>query len=181
MDSSRPDVIEEASEPQSPEDTGDAAQTQPQPSGLTNLIRDHSPPKNSKNFLGYGTHARYADSDQNSTPSVIVDEVDDRVTETSTLLPRERLPGRPAGVSNKISGQGEEVELRFKNRWQKLKYAVHDAVKTLSEPKEWSLSEITSVSIGALAAVFLGLLLNILDALSYGELTIYPSTALSTS
>jgi SulP family sulfate permease len=178
LDSSKPDIIEEVSEPQSPEDTGDAAETEAQPSALTNLIRDHSPPKSSKGFLGYGTNARYADSDQYTTPSVIVDDVDDGVTETTTLLPRERLPGRSGGVSAKFSGYGEEMEIQFKNRWAKLKYTSQDVVRSLSHPKEWDLREISSVTIGAVAAVFLGLLLNILDALSYGKLTADLITAL---
>jgi hypothetical protein len=167
LDSTRPDIIEEVSEPQSPEDTGDAAEDQP--SALTNLMRDNSPPKGNKDFLGYGTNSRYADSDQYTTPSVIVDDVDDGITEITTLLPRERIPGRPAGVSQKISGYGEEMEIQFKNRWAKLKYASQDVIKTLSHPKEWDLREISSVTVGAVAAVFLGLLLNILDALSYGK------------
>jgi hypothetical protein len=172
LDSTRPDIIEEVSEPQSPEDTGDISEAQP--SGLTNLIRDNSSPKGSKDFLGYGTNARYADSDQYSTPSVIVDDADDGVTESTTLLPRARFPGRPATVAQKFSGYGEEMEMQFKNRWAKLKYASQDVIKSLSHPKEWNLQEISSVTIGAVAAVFLGLLLNILDALSYGKSTADP-------
>lgn len=169
LDSARPDKIEEVSEPQSPEDTGDT--TEAQPLALSNSIRDNSPTNSgSQDFLRYGTNSTYADTDQYSSPSDTVNDVHDGATETTTLLPRERLPGRlTSRSSKKFSGYSEEMEVRFKNRWTKLKYASRDVVQTLSHPKQWDLRELSSVTIGAVAAVFLGLLLNILDALSYGK------------
>ncbi|TID21547.1 hypothetical protein E6O75_ATG04942 [Venturia nashicola] len=170
VDSARPGVIKEVSEPQSPEDTGET--TEAQPSALSNLIRHGSPPngKDSKNLLGYGTNSKYSDSDQYSTPSVIVDDVsDDGVTERTTLLPTERLSAKPASrFSKKPSGYSHTMEMHFKNYWAKLNYASRDVVEALSHPRQWNLREASSLTIGALAAVFLGLLLNILDALSYG-------------
>lgn len=179
MDSARPDMIEEVSEPQSPEDNGDT--TEAQPSALSNLIRRSLPlnGKDGKNMLGYGTNTTYSDSDQYSTPSVIIDDVDDDVTERTTLLPAERLSGRSLSrASKKPPGYGQNMEIHFKNHWAKLKYASRDVVKTLSHPRQWDLREVSSVTIGAVAAVFLGLLLNILDALSYGKFTDDLSTAL---
>lgn len=171
MDSARPDMIKEVSEPQSPEDTGDT--TEAQPSALSNLIR-HGSPSNGKDskLLGYGTNSRYSDWDQYSTPSIIVDDGDDdAVTERTTLLPTERFSGRPiSGASKRPAGYGQKMEMQFKNHWAKLKYASRDVVKTLSHPRQWDLRQVSSVTIGGVAAVFLGLLLNILDALSYGKL-----------
>lgn len=170
LDSARPDMIEEVSEPQSPEDPGDT--TEARSSALTNLIRDLSPPnsRDSKSLLGYGTNSRYSDSDQYSTPSVIIDDVDDHVTERTTLLPTARLPGRPMSrASRSAPGYVQKLEMQFRNRWATLIYASRDVVHTLSHPRQWDLQKASSVTIGAVAAVFLGLLLNILDALSYGK------------
>ncbi|QDS74427.1 hypothetical protein FKW77_006102 [Venturia effusa] len=167
VDSTRPEMIEEVSEPQSPEDNGET--TEPQPSALSNLIRDNY--ESGKNVQGYGTNSRYPDSDSDhySTPSVVIDDLEDDVTERTTLLPTERLSGRPmTRTSKRPSGYGQKMEIHFKNHWAKIKYASRDVVQTLSHPQKWDLREISSVTIGATAAVFLGLLLNILDALSYG-------------
>ncbi|KAE9975946.1 hypothetical protein BLS_002331 [Venturia inaequalis] len=169
MDSARPDMIQEVSEPQSPEDTGDT--TEVKPSALSNLIRHGSPPngKDSK-LLGYGTNSRYSDSDQYSTPSVLIDDVsEDGVTERTTLLPTERFSGRPISRASKSpAGYGQKMEMQFKSHWAKLKYASRDVAKTLSHPRQWDMRKVSSVTMGALTAVFLGLLLNVLDALSYG-------------
>ncbi|KAE9979323.1 hypothetical protein EG328_000968 [Venturia inaequalis] len=169
MDSARPDMIQEVSEPQSPEDTGDT--TEFKPSALSNLIRHGSPPngKDSK-LLGYGTNSRYSDSDQYSTPSVLIDDVsEDGVTERTTLLPTERFSGRPISRASKSpAGYGQKMEMQFKSHWAKLKYASRDVAKTLSHPRQWDMRKVSSVTMGALTAVFLGLLLNVLDALSYG-------------
>lgn len=95
--------------------------------------------------------------------------------ERTPLLPRERLPSHrkqryDAGPSIEAAPRG--------GIWNRLghHYPSFDGAKTvlrvLSNPKGWDLQQVASTMIVApmktLPAVFLGLLLNLLDALSYG-------------
>jgi sulfate permease, SulP family len=80
-----------------------------------------------------------------------------------------------------ISGQQdlERQELRHRVSWPKLRNVVRwpqekgfDIIRTVLNPKSWDRKAIVQKAvtepIGYLPAVILGLLLNILDALSYG-------------
>jgi sulfate permease, SulP family len=95
-------------------------------------------------------------------PAIVVDDVEPgEVTETSALLGRSRTRSS-----------------MYKQEWDFgwLRYKFGDAVEStwqnVTHPAEWDVKEITHVTIGAISAVMLGLLLNVLDALSYGKRTI---------
>ncbi|KAF2430527.1 hypothetical protein EJ08DRAFT_588970 [Tothia fuscella] len=104
-----------------------------------------------------------------SPSSVFVEDVENvEVSESSPLLPRERLPKRTYSTIHKNSGYHRPRKPYFKNRWAKFRHETEDLVHHFSHPKEWDARQIVREGTGAIAAVFLGLLLNVLDALSYG-------------
>jgi len=59
----------------------------------------------------------------------------------------------------------------MKGRWETVRYEIGRFWKTACVPQDWDIRHASSVALGAIAAVFLGLLLNVLDALSYGMRT----------
>jgi hypothetical protein len=171
MESSRPDVIddviEEVSEPVSPQEN-DYNPSAAHPSALSNLMRERLSPSR---VGGKSQTSSYGESDQQSGPSVFIDDVDiGETTEASPLLPRERLPGRSYSSHQKDTRLPGPLKLHLKSRWAKIKYEYRSMVYTASHPKDWDVKQLVHDGSGAVAAVFLGLLLNILDALSYGKL-----------
>jgi sulfate permease, SulP family len=168
-DSSRPEAIQEVSEPVSPEDRQeeeDEHSAQPV-SGLTNLIHG-SPPKRSGDHLTSGSRSSDTEVDRHSAPSVVIDDLEaDEVTETTALLPSARPQG-PSYSLYKASAPIHRPWTPMKGRWGILQHHLRDFRKQASHPREWDMRRAANAAVGALAAVFLGLLLNVLDALSYG-------------
>jgi SulP family sulfate permease len=170
IDSSRPDiiddVIEEVSEPVSPEGEGSSA-IAGHASGLSNLMKDRRSRGRDGDSIAVESFSEF---DQRSGPSVFIDDVETgEVTEASPLLPRERLPGRSYNTNPKDAGHRVSRHIKMKKRWAKIKYEFDSLVYTVSHPRDWDAKQMAHDGLGAVAAVFLGLLLNILDALSYGE------------
>jgi SulP family sulfate permease len=171
-DSVRPDVIKEVSEPTSPEDLeGEAVtETSSHASALSSLIRNGEPQKR-RQYLSIESQDREQDDDGRSEVSIVVDDYGTgEVTETSALLPRERLPSskRASKYKHTEPGFAEQQRTILSKRWNWLKFATKDAVAKATHPRQWDLRHASQAAVGAFAAVFLGLLLNILDALSYG-------------
>lgn len=173
LDSTHPDAIEEVSEPQSPEDNEhEIVKKGPdQPSALSNLIRE-ADPDHRYDYLTIGSNGRELDSDRRSEISVMIDDYDTgESTEVSALLPRARLP--PSRKLQKYNytepGFAEQQKTIVGKRWSWFKFAAKDALNRVASPRTWNVVQMWEVSVGAVSAVFLGLLLNILDALSYGE------------
>lgn len=111
----------------------------------------------------------YNESDRHSSPSVFVEDVDSiEATEATPLLPRERLP-RMSESSNKNIGYYGPSKGYFKSRWAKVRHETGSLMHAVTHPNEWDVMQMVHDGTGALAAVFLGVLLNVLDALSYGE------------
>lgn len=102
----------------------------------------------------------------------MVDDYDTgEVTETTGLLPRERLPApavRKPKYKHKDPGFAEQQKDAISKRWNWFKFSAKEAISKATNPKEWDVQKASTAAVGAVAAVFLGLLLNILDALSYG-------------
>ena len=169
-DSTRPEAIVEVSEPASPEDTedGDATDPRQHASALSSMIRDTRSQKRGQ-YLSIASPERDDDDDSHSEVSIVVDDYDTgEVTETSNLLPRARLPPPKRAHRYKDPGFAEQQKANLSKRWNWLKFATKDVMSTAMNPKEWDVKQASSAAVGAVAAVFLGLLLNILDALSYG-------------
>jgi SulP family sulfate permease len=170
-DSTRPKVIKEVSEPVSPEERegGVASEPSSHASALSNLLRDGESQKR-RQYLSIDSREREEDDDH-SDVSIVVEDYDiGEVTETSALLPRARLPSSKRALQYKHTDPGfaEQQRTILSKRWNWLKFATKDALAKAAHPQDWNVRQASSVAIGAVAAVFLGLLLNILDALSYG-------------
>lgn len=106
---------------------------------------------------------------------VITGGDDDDMGERTPLLPRERLPSQrkqryDSGPSTETT-PNRGIWNRFGHHYPSINTAKR-VVGVLSNPKGWDLKQVASTVIIApvktLPAVFLGLLLNLLDALSYG-------------
>lgn len=111
-------------------------------------------------------------------PSFIVSEADEEATEESPLLHRERAFSPRKSMDNDrddIEGQS----IRRAGTWDKINHAYPSLKKlavgtyrTASNPKSWDMRKVADAVVVqpalVLPAVFLGALLNLLDALSYG-------------
>jgi SulP family sulfate permease len=175
VDSSRPDitedVIEEVSEPVTPENETDDSSSMGKTSNLTELMRETIARKRHSSNIDRDSHISCIDSDRYSAPSVFVEDVESaEATEATPLLPRERLP-RMSQSSNKDVGYYKPPAAYLKRRWAKVRHETESLMHTVSHPKEWDVKQMVHDGTGALAAVFLGVLLNVLDALSYGKHT----------
>ena len=172
----RHDPIQERSEPGSPDGTQDHP---PVASNLTEMLRS-SPPDDSTNpqkALGDIEETRLASS--SPVPDVIVsNEENEDPTEASPLLPRERLTSYRK-QTNDISDDIEEQSIGKPGTWNRLGHhypSLHalgsKARRIALNPKSWDMRQVGRTMVvrpaSMLPAVFLGLLLNLLDALSYG-------------
>lgn len=119
-------------------------------------------------------------------PEVVIndeDEDDMRVGERAPLLPRERLPSsrkQQYGSAGELEGQPTDQKSSSSiAMWDRLGHhcpsfhaAATRAARIMSNPKSWNPRKIYQTVLvrpaTTLPAVFLGLLLNLLDALSYG-------------
>ena len=111
-------------------------------------------------------------------PDVVVTSEDETdMTETSPLLPRERLPSsrKPAyEPQSEPDDQSADKVLnsnRLGHQYPTIKGALPN-LQRLRSPKNWNFHHIVQKAVVEpvfmLPSVFLGLLLNLLDALSYG-------------
>lgn len=175
----RHDIIQEVSEPVSPEN-GPYGQS-PGTSALTNMLR-RSPP----------SHSPPDHEDSHDKSSRIHDDegVQGRLIITSNGVEvdsTERTPLMRKGDSFESTHPDwiqqqrdiESQDLRRKPSWPKLRNIItwprergYDIAATVFTPKRWNRQAIWQNAvldpIGFLPAVLLGVLLNILDALSYG-------------
>jgi len=167
LDSLRPEIIEEVSEPVSPEEHGDRpSKLKPQLSALSHVIQ-HPHPR-ARNYLTVGSNEYYPDVDGPSRPIVLVEDVAvGEGTESTSLLPRPRLTEPPRSQKIGVTYAKRHWAPR-KGLWATFRHELAITWGKTTNPSEWDLRHASSVVIGAFAAVFLGLLLNVLDALSYG-------------
>jgi len=170
------ETIEERSEPATPD--GEHA-APPASSELTEAL--HKKPPNA--------YLDSSDVDPDDTPSrsgstahvpdVVVNEDDTLpVTEVSPLLPRERLSSPRKQTYDTITDAEQQSSQKF-GSWNPLGHqypSLRDfgsgVWRTALNPKGWDMRRVGNTVIlepvRVLPAVFLGLLLNLLDALSYG-------------
>ena len=161
-DEGHPEAIEEVSEPVTPESSH--ADGDPSVSALTMMIQDSDSPPNG--------HGRSEDTDKTlfeRTSSPPYEEQPD-VDERTSLLSNRKASAAYGDLSD-IERQHESR--RFpKARWRAPVARLRACFYTMTHPKTWSAraiyQEVVQHPVKLLPAVFLGLLLNILDALSYG-------------
>lgn len=103
-------------------------------------------------------------------------------TEESPLLPRERLPPMRKRYSGDAPEDLESQALQRKGTWyNKINHAypslrglANRTYNVMSNPKRWDMKKVGHKVVVepalVMPAVFLGLLLNLLDALSYGRI-----------
>lgn len=110
------------------------------------------------------------EEERHSRPSVLIDDVEvGKVTEITPLLPRERLSGRVENTRYQDYRPPNKGFLhRLTNQLSQFKHDTENAFETIVHPRRWDVREALNSGVGMLSAVFLGVLLNILDGLSYG-------------
>jgi len=175
----RHDTIEERSEPVTPEDKSPPASA---PSELSKALRaeSHAPSGVLGREPSSSDSAAPNESDTTSYLSAVIvtdDEVEP-ARETSPLLPRERLPPFRKQKLNISRAAEQESEYqpgtwnRVGHHYPSLKRLWFSARLVLRNPQKWDLRKcahkIIIQPVTMLPAVFLGVLLNLLDALSYG-------------
>ncbi|KAK0659853.1 Uncharacterized protein DIS24_g3794 [Lasiodiplodia hormozganensis] len=155
-------IIEEESEPSSPEPLREAA-----PRRFTRPVSSAGARPSSASAAN-GEHHR---DPRRST--------DDRrgLSETSSLLPNKRPQSRKhyGSTTTDVEDQRHGLGPRPAKFWTRVSGAAHSAVDGFhraTNPKSWDREAIFQAAVvepvSALPAVFLGLLLNVLDGLSYG-------------
>lgn len=163
------DPIEEVSEPVTPSgsDTEIGRTGDPAVSGLTMLIHDSVEQEEQQGISESQqpdtvTRAR---SRSSNVPGAMLPN------ERTSLLGGDRKPSLGYAKFNDVERQRPAKE-KYHKQWRKAVSNTRACVYTVSHPKTWNpkaiYREVVVHPISLLPAVFLGLLLNILDALSYG-------------
>ncbi|KAN0117391.1 sulfate transporter family protein-like protein [Hyaloscypha variabilis] len=177
------DTIAEVSEPVSPEN-GPTSKS-PGKSALTNMLR-RSPPSTSppnldgdRSDMSTPTNGRYKNDHEQGRLIITPNGVTVDPSERTPLLGKD--PAFETDHPDWIRGQQdlERQEVRRRMSWPKLHNVILwpkekglNIARTIINPKSWNRNAIVQKAVkeplGYLPAVILGLLLNILDALSYG-------------
>ena len=176
----RQDVIEEASEPASPAEDG-VRKSPPQASRLSRLLQDpaqvESPPQTPK-----GSRSQRS----SLVPEVVIEESDGVAPdENSPLLPREsNMPRTRLSLTHKKLDSNQESNLESQSEpgkgslrnlyhvYPSFRRTIARTYRAAADPKSWDMQKAFQATVVrpalVLPAVFLGVLLNLLDALSYG-------------
>ena len=167
IDSSRPNVIKEESEPTSP-DTLTSSQRSSTVSLLSGMLR--STPAIERDEYDQGSDVSF--DSKGMQPAIVGQGIISQPRECTTSL-----LSRTAQASGRKPGYGaiRDIESQ-KERWEiptiRLRGYLARMGRTLLNPKSWSKQELWYYVIrepaSYIPSVILGLLLNILDALSYG-------------
>ncbi|KAL7815323.1 sulfate permease [Trichoderma aethiopicum] len=176
-------TIPEVSEPPSPEDGEQGAQAAGEdgPSALANLLKNSSPPS-SVSEQTIIPPPRFENLEAGQSQSSHINEVHQRPetteTEASEYTPLLERPDLGSGTSSSIDVEGQKSSAR--KRWlhgvtehgRKVERRLVQFAKVASSPGRWNRKAIWETAVvepvSCLPAVAVGLLLNILDALSYG-------------
>jgi SulP family sulfate permease len=182
--------IPEVSEPVSPESGASSAASSKSPgtSVLTNMLKRSPPstllPDRSEDAEpNEDTHSQHSYTEEGSSENsrLIITSTGLKIDATERTPLLAKYPGSTQHHPNYIGGEQdvEGQEVRRRASWPKLRHVVMwpkerglDIAKIVMNPKAWDRKVIwqrtVAEPIGYLPAVILGLLLNILDALSYG-------------
>ncbi|KAK0761059.1 hypothetical protein N5P37_006003 [Trichoderma harzianum] len=181
-------TIPEVSEPPSPEDRedGENAVREEGPSALANLLKKSSPPSSLTEQTSI-PQARLDNVDAGQSQSSHVDETqhqsqtgEPEVSEASEYTPLLGRQESGSGASSSVDLDIEGQKTQARRRWlrglaeqrQKMEHHLGQIAKVASSPRSWNRRAIWETTVvepvSCLPAVAVGLLLNILDALSYG-------------
>lgn len=182
-------TIPEVSEPPSPEngEDGEHAVGEEGPSALANLLKKSSPPSSLTEQTSI-PQARLDNVDAGQSQSSHVDETqhqsrtgEPEVSEASEDTPLLVRQGSGSGASSSVDLDIEGQKTQARRRWlrglaeqrQKMEHRLGQIAKVASSPRSWNRRAIWETTVvepvSCLPAVAVGLLLNILDALSYGK------------
>ena len=172
FDSSRPEAIEEASEPVSPDETTPDADEENRVSALTGLFqrRPRRGARAEEVDKGFGGNV---ENQEPTMPKVVVDDVDaTEATEATGLLTGYGIP-KSGGKQKYGSVQDiEDRSIRKPRILHDVRGNIAGAWTVLVHPKTWDRRAIwrngVVEPVRVLPPVFLGWLLNVLDGLSYG-------------
>ena len=171
-ESSRPEAIHEVSEPVTPEDGWSSRRAT---SALTALIRqsprerEESADEYESDFAEYSTYG----------PVTVREAIISQPSEETTVLLRRaasyKTPIPRYGATNDLENQGP-ARGAFTHKLRESLAGKKDSaftwVRKVQNPKSWDLRQVWVLAIkrpaGYIPPVILGLLLNLLDALSYG-------------
>jgi len=179
--------IKEVSEPVSPEGSSSSDKSHGS-SALTNMLK-RSPPSSSvpdrenedEDEADEHSHSGYPDEENGENGRLIITSngVSVHTSERTPLLSKNLTtePHHPDYISGEQDVEGEV--LRRRSSWPKIRNIILwpkkrgvDVAKMVMNPKSWDQQATWRHTVldpvGYLPAVILGLLLNILDALSYG-------------
>jgi hypothetical protein len=137
---------------------------QPAGSALSELFRQKKQPLPRTAFTSRARDSK-TDGRGSGQPTVAVDVERGEVSETTPLLGRDSSQGRG---TFKGAGKAQRWWKPPKHAYAKLRDDASAIWHCAKHPESWDFRAAIEVSLGAVSAVFLGLLLNVLDALSYG-------------
>ncbi|KAK3725144.1 hypothetical protein LTR37_000655 [Vermiconidia calcicola] len=168
-------TIEEISEPTSPRGSRSDG---PSSSELTQALRKE-PPRDRRDTTPAADMTRSQPPPRPQIPEVVVSDLDQTdVTETSALLPRARLPSYHKAQYDQESDDTDQERYppgswnRLGHHYPTLRNLGSKIHRVKLNPKSWNFRKLAQKGIVEpvcmIPAVFLGLLLNLLDALSYG-------------
>lgn len=174
-DPSRPDAIQEVPEPGSPGSTP-ASQRSPITSVLTELIRAFPPAEEE-----VGATGGHNSESGSLLGKLQEDEVTSRASERTPLIRKEPASGHsvPSTRTHDLESQNRHSRTAVSKVRKALTWRKEHAfagLRRITRPKTWDTKSIWKHGLLQpaiyLPAVILGLLLNILDALSYGTLVV---------
>ncbi len=166
-DSSRPEAIQEVSEPTSPESSHSSQASRGQ-SALTELIRN-SPPTEEES---QGTDEEELPTTAGVHPVTVQGGIFSHSGEQTRLLVTRTAYGSIKDLEGQRSARAGPTN-QMRAVMQQSKEQTTRIIRVASNPKSWNRRYIWEFVVLQAAllvpAVILGLLLNILDAMSYGE------------
>ena len=168
--SPKPNVITEVAEPSSPPSlqSSQSSQRSPCQSALTELIKSVPPTEdNNRSADDEGMVAIYG-----INPVTVHHGIISQPCERTTLISRQSAYGTMKNVESQMDHKDAQAQTKGS--------ALNDAgsrfaglMEVATDPKSWNVQQIWKYSIRHVATlvppVILGLLLNVLDALSYGQ------------
>jgi SulP family sulfate permease len=160
FESARPDTIAEESTPE------EEPYRAPTTSALTDLFQQAK--KKPLPRVSFSTRTKPR-PDIGAAPRISVDDEETGEADeyTALLSPRRtRESGPVLHDSHKPTGRWRIPKGLFLD----FRHSAVDTWEQLKRPERWDVHAIFHITVGAISAVALGLLLNVLDALSYGKL-----------
>jgi hypothetical protein len=143
---------------------------EPAASALSELFRQKKQPLPRTSLTSRARDSKVDGGSPSQHGVNVVDVERGDVTETTPLLAGEGYSDQGRGAFKGIS-KGQQLWIPSKSAYFKLRDGLSTLWHHVKHPELWDLNVALQVSLGAVSAVLLGLLLNVLDALSYGKIS----------